>query len=123
MVRYVLIEMVWRLVRWQPDYRPLQKLRRTPSKRGKRRPVVAAARRLDINWGSITFTFRAGNVSKKTVTERFTPKNTGVNLLEFYCPESGLSLKDLRPSDPRAFLLDPQPRFLPRGEKTRYNRP
>jgi transposase len=48
-VRYILIEMVWRLVRWQPDYPPLQKLRRTPSKRGKRRLVVAAARRLAID--------------------------------------------------------------------------
>jgi hypothetical protein len=27
-VRYILIEMVWRLVRWQPDYPPVQKLRR-----------------------------------------------------------------------------------------------
>jgi len=29
-----------------------------------------------------------------------------------------LSLKDLRPSDPRAFLLDPQPRFPPPVKKT-----
>ena len=49
MVRYLLIEMVWRLVRWQPDYPPIQKLRRTLSKRGKRRLVVAAARRLAID--------------------------------------------------------------------------
>ena len=48
-VRYLLIEMVWRLVRWQPDYPPIQKLRRTLSKRGKRRLVVAAARRLAID--------------------------------------------------------------------------
>ena len=51
------------------------------------------------------------------MTERFTRKiqrkSSGV-----YCPESGLSLKDLRPSDPRAFLLDPQPRFPPPVKKT-----
>ena len=27
-VRYMLVEMTWRLVRWQPDYPPIQKLRR-----------------------------------------------------------------------------------------------
>ena len=27
-VRYTLIEMVWRMLRWQPDYPPLKKLRR-----------------------------------------------------------------------------------------------
>jgi transposase len=48
-VRYTLIEMVWRLVRWQPDYPPIQKLRRSGSKRGKRRLAVAAARRLAID--------------------------------------------------------------------------
>jgi hypothetical protein len=48
-VRYLLIEMVWRLLRWQPDYPPIQKLRRTVSKRGKRWLVVAAARRLAID--------------------------------------------------------------------------
>lgn len=26
-VRYTLIEMAWRMLRWQPEYRPLQKLR------------------------------------------------------------------------------------------------
>jgi transposase len=48
-VRYTLIEMVWRLVRWQPDYPPLQKLRQSASKRAKRRLAVAAARRLAID--------------------------------------------------------------------------
>jgi transposase len=45
-VRYTLIEMVWRMLRYQPDYPPIKKLRGTVSKRGKRRFVVAAARRL-----------------------------------------------------------------------------
>jgi hypothetical protein len=47
--RYTLIEMVWRLIRWQPDYPPIKKLRSMVSKRGKRRLVVAAARRLAID--------------------------------------------------------------------------
>jgi transposase len=48
-VRYTLIEMVWRQMRWQPDYPPIKKLRNALlSKRGKRRLVVAAARHLAI---------------------------------------------------------------------------
>ena len=49
-VRYMLIEMTWRLLRWQPDYPPINKLRNPLlSKRSKRRLVVAAARRLAID--------------------------------------------------------------------------
>src|SRR5258708_9578160 len=49
-VRYTLIEMVWCLIRWQPDYPPIKKLRNALlSKRGKRRLIVAAARRLAID--------------------------------------------------------------------------
>jgi hypothetical protein len=49
-VRYTLIEMVWRLIRWQPEYPPIKKLRNALlSKRGKRRLIVAAARRLAID--------------------------------------------------------------------------
>jgi hypothetical protein len=49
-VRYTLIEMVWHLIRWQPDYSPIKKLRNALlSKRGKRRLIVAAARRLAID--------------------------------------------------------------------------
>jgi transposase len=48
-VRYTLIEMVWRMTRWQPDYPPIKKLRTMVSKRGKRRLLVAAARRLAID--------------------------------------------------------------------------
>jgi hypothetical protein len=32
-VRYTLIEMVWRMTRWQPDYPPIKKLRSMISKR------------------------------------------------------------------------------------------
>jgi len=49
-VRYTLIEMAWRLLRWQPDYGPVQKLRKSfISKRAKRRLIVALARRLAID--------------------------------------------------------------------------
>jgi transposase len=48
-VRYLLIEMVWRLLRWQPDYPPIKKLRTMASKRARRRLVVAVARRLAID--------------------------------------------------------------------------
>jgi transposase len=48
-VRYTLIEMVWRMMRWQPEYPPIKKLSRTLSRRAKRRLVVAAARRLAID--------------------------------------------------------------------------
>jgi hypothetical protein len=37
------------MLRWQPDYLPIKKLRSTVSKRGKRLFVVAAARRLVID--------------------------------------------------------------------------
>ena len=45
----MLVEMVWRLLRWQPTYPPVQKLRQATSKRGRRRLAVAAARRLAID--------------------------------------------------------------------------
>jgi transposase len=50
-VRYTLIEMAWRLVRWQPQYPPIQKLRKglMLSRRARRRLIVAAARRLAID--------------------------------------------------------------------------
>jgi hypothetical protein len=49
-VRYTLIEMAWRILRWQPHYRPLKKLLETlNSKRAKRRLIVALARRLAID--------------------------------------------------------------------------
>jgi transposase len=48
-VRYILIEMMWRMLRWQPEYPPIQKLRKTRSRRAKRQLVVAAARRLAID--------------------------------------------------------------------------
>jgi transposase len=49
-VRYTLIEMAWRFLRWQPDYPPLKTLRSgLLSKRAKRRYIVALARRIAID--------------------------------------------------------------------------
>jgi transposase len=50
-VRWILIEMVWRLIRWQRDYVPIRKLVEgvVYSKRAKKRLVVMAARRLAID--------------------------------------------------------------------------
>ena len=49
-IRKMLIEMVWRLVRWQPDYKPVKKLVEGVVKGAARRKLaVAAARRLAID--------------------------------------------------------------------------
>lgn len=48
-VRHQLVEAAWRLLRWQPDYPPLQKLRTATGKRTRKRLVVAVARRLAID--------------------------------------------------------------------------
>jgi transposase len=48
-VRHWLVEAVWRLLEWQPDYLPLRKLRASTSKRQRKRLAVAAARRLAID--------------------------------------------------------------------------
>ena len=48
-VRHQLVEAVWRLLQWQPDYPPLQKLRAATGSRARKRAAVAAARRLAID--------------------------------------------------------------------------
>lgn len=48
-VRHLLVEAVWRLLRWQPAYPPLRRLRAATSARARKRAVVAAARRLAID--------------------------------------------------------------------------
>jgi hypothetical protein len=66
-VRYVLVEMVWRLLRWQPTYPPVQKLRQATSKRARRRLAVAAAHRLAIAlW--------------RLATQRATPEQLGLQM-------------------------------------------
>lgn len=48
-IRHLLIEAVWRLLQWQPNYPPLRKLRAASGSRARRRAAVAAARRLAID--------------------------------------------------------------------------
>ena len=49
-VRHLLIELVWRLVRWQPDYPPVRKLVEGTARGAARRKLaVAAARRLSVD--------------------------------------------------------------------------
>jgi len=48
-VRHYLIEAIWRMLEWQPDYPPLRKLRATVGKRQRKRLAVAAARHLAID--------------------------------------------------------------------------
>lgn len=55
-VRHLLVEAIWRMLEWQPDYPPVKKVRATaPKSRARRRAVVAAARRLMVDlWRIIT---------------------------------------------------------------------
>lgn len=48
-IRHLLIEAVWRLLQWQPEYPPVKKLRAATGKRTRKRLAVAAARRLAID--------------------------------------------------------------------------
>lgn len=50
-VRTALVELVWRLARWQPDYKPVQPLvnKAALSPRRRRKHAVAAARRLAVD--------------------------------------------------------------------------
>lgn len=48
-VRCLLVEAVWRMLAWQPDYRPFHAVRTARGARTKKRAVVAAARRLAVD--------------------------------------------------------------------------
>jgi transposase len=48
-VRHALVEAVWRLQQWQPEYAPLRKLHEATGARARKRAVVAVARRLAID--------------------------------------------------------------------------
>ena len=63
-VRHLLIELVWRLVRWQPDYPPVRKLVEGLVKgAGRRKLAVAAARRLAVDlWRLATQQTTPGNL-------------------------------------------------------------
>jgi hypothetical protein len=50
----MLVEMVWRMMRWQPDYRPLKKWTHVlyslpPNAAAKKKAVVAIARQLTVD--------------------------------------------------------------------------
>jgi transposase len=67
-VRTALVELVWRLVRWQPDYKPVRALvdKAALSPRRRRKHAVAAARRLAIDlW--------------RLATKQTTPEKLGLN--------------------------------------------
>jgi transposase len=67
-VRTALVELVWRLARWQPDYKPVKLLadRAALSGRRRRKLAVAAARRLAIDlW--------------RLATKQTTPERLGLN--------------------------------------------
>lgn len=66
-LRHWLIEAVWRLLMWQPDYPPLRRLRAATSPRQRKRLAVAAARRLAIDLWRIN-------------TKRCTPEQLGLRL-------------------------------------------
>ena len=64
-VRHLLIEAAWRLLRWQPQYPPLQKLLAANGGRARKRMIVAIARRLAIDvW--------------RLATDRTTPEKVGL---------------------------------------------
>lgn len=48
-VRHVLVEAVWRLLVWQPEYPPLRRVQAARGRRARKRAVTAAARRLAID--------------------------------------------------------------------------
>lgn len=48
-VRRLLVEAVWRLLIWQPQYPPLQRIRDAKGQRTRKRATIAAARRLAID--------------------------------------------------------------------------
>ena len=48
-VRHQLVEAVWRLQIWQPEYPPLKKLREASGARSRKRAAVAVARRLAVD--------------------------------------------------------------------------
>lgn len=48
-IRHLLVEAVWRLLYWQLNYAPLQKVRAAQGSRQRRRAVVAAARHLAVD--------------------------------------------------------------------------
>jgi transposase len=69
-VRQALVEAVWRLLIWQPDYPPLERLRAAKGQRARKRAVVAVGRRLAIDlWRLAT-----GRTTREKVGLAATPR-------------------------------------------------
>ena len=62
-VRHHLVEAVWRLERWQPDYPPIRKLREASGTRNRKRMAVAAAR----GWPSICGGSKPASVRRRSL--------------------------------------------------------
>ena len=106
MVRYTFIEMAWRFLRWQPQYPPIQKLRKGLflSRRARRRLIVAAARRLAIDlWRWATGRASAqelGLVLEQRLNNHPAAKAAGTNRILFwerrvYAMRAGLVARSL----------------------------
>lgn len=68
-VRHCLVEAVWRLERWQPQYPPIKMLERTSGNRNRKRAAVAVARRLAVDlWRIATGQCSAQQLGLKLVT-------------------------------------------------------
>jgi len=62
-VRHLLVEAAWRMLMWQPDYRPLHAVRAAQGARARKRAIVAAARRLAVDlWRIHTGRVAAGKL-------------------------------------------------------------
>jgi transposase len=48
-VRHLLVEAVWRMLAWQPHYKPFYAVRAATGRRGRKRAAVAAARQLAVD--------------------------------------------------------------------------
>ena len=48
-VRHILVEGIWRLLKWQPHYKPLDAVRAATSKSGRKKCAVAAARQFAVD--------------------------------------------------------------------------
>jgi transposase len=48
-VRHILVEGIWRLLRWQPNYKPVQAVQAAASKSARKKCAVAAARQLAVD--------------------------------------------------------------------------
>jgi transposase len=62
-VRHLLVEAAWRMLAYQPDYKPLHRVRAATGARARKRAIVAAARRLAVDlWRIHTGRVTAGQL-------------------------------------------------------------